>query len=110
MSLTRPRPLLRDLKSRRAGASDLILILHAKQPNRMIGEKPPKASTPRPELPGDSLAIETVDPISCRSSFGRTTWPRRASPRRTDDFPPNLEQPAALRRGLITHELKRRTI
>jgi CspA family cold shock protein len=35
------------------------------------------------------------------SSFGRTTWPRRASSRRTDDFPPNLERTAVLRHGLL---------
>jgi hypothetical protein len=40
----------------------VILVIFAKQPNRTIGEKPPKASTPLPELQGDSLAIETVTP------------------------------------------------
>jgi len=53
-SLTRLWPLLRYLKSRRAGAAEVILVIFAKQPDRTIGEKPPKASTPLPELQGDS--------------------------------------------------------
>jgi hypothetical protein len=48
--------------------------------------QPPKISG---RLPCDRVHNT---PHCTDSSFGRTTWPRRAPARRTDDFPPKLER------------------
>src|SRR5260370_13625755 len=43
-------------------------------------------------LVNSPLAAQTVVAHISPIEFGRTTWPRRAPPRRTDDLPPNLER------------------
>jgi hypothetical protein len=58
-----------------------------------------------PEIVCRGLVTQPINVYVGTSSFGRTTWPRRALLRRTDDFSQNssLNSPSRVNARLLTH-------